>query len=213
MLLYGTMNQTEKGRLWRAVNPTPGTGIATPSGTGFNNASATFFIGNTSLPDASGRTLILEYVKLICSTNTLVGATSAQAAVLIDSQLRGQTADLNTSKAPADTDALSTASTAALVRVLATGLAAISANARVITKAAVKVQAAPVVTVGDEIIFIFNEDLQGLGALSGAPAARYVVPGGLVSIDPQHCLSIHLWYPNGSSGGPSYEYEASWYEK
>lgn len=209
-MFSGTLNQTDKGRLWRSTNGTPGTGFVIPSGIAFNSATAFFMLSNNG---TLGKTLVLEYVKLIVTANNMLGSTSAEAACFLDSKLRGGTTDTNASKTPGDTDALG-ATTDAVVRCgVISGLTGITSKAKLLMRSTVKVQAAPTLTVGDEIVFIFNEDMQGLGPTNGSAPARYVVPTGLASVDPGHTITLHMWYPNATSGGPTVEYEASWYEK
>jgi len=218
MLLYGTLNQTDKSRAWRAVNPTVGTPITGPAVAAFSDTSAIFALYNNA-QSPPGRVIYPDYLKLIVSSAPGITPTSLQIAVSLDTAQRGVTANAGATVANADTDSLGavtpplpTASSIAFVQFGALTPTAQSTNRKIVGRSAAKTQASPCLTAGDEIIVIFNQNEEGLGALSGTTAVRIVVPTGLVSIGPGGLMLVHAWMPGLTGAGAGFEYEAGWWE-
>ena len=218
MLTYGTLNQADKSRAWRALNPTPGTGIAGPAVTAFADTSAIYTLFNNA-QSPPGKILYFDYLKLICTTAPGAGCTSFQVALALDTAARGMgAANLNTQVANSDTDTIGSVAppinagtTVAINRFGALTPTAATANRAFVGRTSFKTQATPCITVGDEFIIIANGEEQGFGPLSGTTAARFVMPTGIVSIGPGGLFLVHAWFP-GAASGPSFEYEAQYWE-
>ena len=226
MQLLRTMNQTDKGRMWRAVNPTPGTAIAGANTTAFADTAALFALYNNSSAGVvagaapPGRMIYPSYLRLIVASGQTT-ATSFQLAVSIDTKQRGVTADAGAAKTVADSDGigvdltagapLPTAASISLVQFGALTPAAASPKRAFVMRSSAKTQAAPALTVGDEIFISFGGDDLGPGPISGAAANRIVVPTDLVALGPGGLMLVHAWGPAGTVA-PQFEYEAGWAE-
>lgn len=198
----------DEGSYFRAVNPTIGTAIATSIQTSWSATNAALVLRNTSLT----RRIIPHYVRLICNVAP-ASATSCQLAIVLDTAVRYSSggSDLTANIQCADTSQ-GPASVADL-RFGALTCSAASAP-RVVGRSAIKTQAAPAVTVGDEILITFG-GVDGAAALSsGAATARYVVQTGHVVLGGQnHSMLLHIWNPANAATAPTYEVEAAWWER
>jgi len=225
MQLLRTMNQTDKGRMWRAINSAVGTPIAVANSTAFSDTAAIFALFNNSAAIVAGaappgRMIYPSYLRLIVAASQTT-ATSFQLAVSIDTKQRGVTADSGTQKTVADSDGLGVDVSAGAPMTAATSISIVqfgaltptaqSPNRRFVLRSSAKTQAAPALTVGDEIFISFGGDDLGPGPISGAAASRIVVPSDLVSIGPGGLMLVHAWGPAGTVAA-QFEYEAGWAE-
>lgn len=219
MLLYNTLNQTDKGRRWAALNTTIGTGIAGPADNNtvptetnalfalYNNSGA----GVASGPNPPGRNVVPDYIKLIV-TAAGTGA-SGRLAIALDTKQRGVTANAGTQIGNSDSDSLGDAATGSSA---AASTAFWQFGALTPTAASSKRKFVSIdyllqrtLVVGDEIFITFGVTDVGLGQSPVATASRIHVPIGLTTLGPGGLMLGHLY---NFSAAPSFEYEASWYE-
>lgn len=211
MLLYNQLNRNDKSRLWHVTNTTPGTGIASVAGTAFSDTVAALTLLNNTKNDPTVKEIIPSYLKLIC-TAPGTGSTSLQALIAVDNAPRGLAANAGVVYGLSDSDSITGAADPDVLTAFgALTPTAATAKRSVVCRSAVKTQAAPCLAVGDEYLFIFGQSEQGLGALNGAAANRYVIPVELVKLGAQGLMLLHLWMP-ANSGAPSFELDLAYYK-
>lgn len=203
---------TEQGTHYRACNATFGTGLAHAIQTSWSataNALLVMRNGSTTVK------VIPDYIRLIC-TVAPASATSANLGIILDTANRYSSGgtDLTT----AIVNANSGQSTASVVDVLRFGgvTAAAATAPRQVGRGMIKTQAAPAVTVGDEILITFGKMSEGGagGLLSGANVSRFIIPMSPVVLEGQnHCMVVYQWNPANAATAPSYEVEIGWFER
>jgi hypothetical protein len=217
-LMYGTLNQTDKGRRWAALNATIGTPVAGPAD---NVTTPTETVALLSLYNNSGaglasgvvppgRNLVPDYIKLIVGTAGTGAA--GKLAVAIDTAPRGMgAADLNVQKGNADSDSIgdaaqntNAASSISILRFGAlTPLTATSKRKFV----SIDYLFSRTLVAGDEVFVTFGQEANLSAPV--ATASRIQVPIGFTTLGPGGLLLIHLY---GFSVAPTFELEAGWWE-
>lgn len=195
--------QALKGRYFRAVNPTMGTGIAMGIQTTFSDTANVLF-----LLQNAGKQVCLDYLRLIC---TVAGAstTASDLAIVTDSILRysagGNGVDVVNAQHP------SSITSAAFLSFNCTAGAA-SAK-RKMSRLRLKTQAAPCWTVGDQIFIKFGgASCGGFGATNGTTAQYLAFDVGPVIVSPAGSLLFHMWNTANATTAPSWEIEFGWWE-
>lgn len=203
---------TEQGTQFRATNASWGTGLAHEIQTSFSaTANALLVMRNGS----GTKKIIPDFLRLIC-TVAPASATAAHLGIVLDTanryssggtDLTGQIFNANSGQA-----------TVSAVDLLRFGgvTASAAVAARPVSRAIIKTQAAPAVTVGDEILITFGRPAESgaIGLLSGAAAGRFVVPVAPVILEGQnHCMVVYQWNPANAATAPSYEVEMGWFER
>jgi len=205
MHLYNTLNQTDKGRRWAAVNTTPGTAIAGPGNlAAFSDVNALFALVNgAAVAVQPGRGVVPDYVKLIVNTP---GTGNQRLVVTVDNIPRGVTANSNVVVGNADSDSLATASSIAFAQLGALTPTAASAKRAIVAQDYLR--GAPLIA-GDEILITFAEPTTGLGATVATISTRMHFPVGLVALGPGGLLLVHSY---GQTTATTWEVEAGWWE-
>lgn len=198
----------EQGLYRKAMNATPGTGIAMGIQTAFSDtANVLAILRNTS----TTKKIIPHYIRLIV---TAAGATttSSRLALVTDAINRYSSGgtDLNAQIVNANSGGANT--TIADLKFGALTAAAASAK-RQIANLALKVQAAPCWTVGDELVLRFGEgvDSQTLNGAATVCITKHVGPCVLEGVN--HSLLLHMWNVANATTPPSWEVEAAWWER
>ena len=201
-----------EGYSFRASNATPGTAIAMGIQTTFS-ATANVLAVIENFDSAGGRSLFLNYARLIC---TVAGATttSSDLAIRIDTTLRRTTGGSGGTQLTS-VNANSGSSNASIGRVFFGAVtAAAETAARQVARAKLKTQAAPCWTVGDELILNFGDGGgQGGSLISGAGATLLAKGVGPVVVAPGHSALLHMWNPANATTAPSWECEFAWTER
>lgn len=198
----------EQGAYFKAMNAAPGTGIAMGIQTSFSDTANVLAILRSTSPT---KKIIPHYIRLIV-TAAGASSTSARAALVTDAINRyvsGGT-DLNSAIVNANSGAGNTS--VADLKFGALTAAAASAK-RQIANLALKTQAAPCWTVGDELVFRFGEgvDTQTLNGAAAVSITKHVGPCVLAGNN--HSLLLHLWNVANAVTPPSFEVEAAWWER
>lgn len=201
----------EEGSYFRVTNATPSTGIAQAITTAFAATAAALAMRNSS----ATKVVIPHYIRL---TNTVApaSATSCRAVLVLDNTTRFSSGGTNlvTQIANANTNVAISGSVVDQLQFGAVVAAAASAP-RQISNLLLKTQAAPAITVGDEIVFNFLAGgSSGMGALAGAaPVAIVKDIGPVILGGANHSLLLHLFNPANAATPPSWEIEMAWWER
>ena len=208
----------DEGSYYVCRSPTIGTGIATLAApTAYADGSPYIIVSNNN-PSPSGKTIYLDYIKLICTAAGTNG-TNLWFATRIDSIMRyssggaggngtGLTAIL---AGPYPTNTMAPANSSALIYAGALVAIAGSAQAKTLVNGPLRT-AIPVVN--DQYFFNFGEcDMALDGVLvSGTNVAQRTIPHPPVAIAPQHSFPLHLWLASQSVAS-SYEVEIGYLER
>lgn len=199
----------EGGEYFRACNPTPGTGIATGTATSFSATSCLLLLRN-----GSASKLVLPHYVRLTNTATGTGPTAAHIAIVLDTANRYSSGGTDLSAQVFNARSDQSPTTAVDIIRFGAVTATAAAAPRLVSRSALKVQAAPCWVVGDEVLIeFFLAGPAAPGNRSGTAAALFSVPCGPVVLGGQnHCLLVHLWQP-GLSGAPSFEVEVAWWER
>jgi hypothetical protein len=204
-------NLADEGSYYKAVNPTPGTGIAQAVQVSFlaTNGLLTIRNGDT----VNGKRIYLDYLRLI---NTVVPATAtrSEALIAIDTGTVRYSSGGSQITALHNANMDSPRTSIAVVHFGALTLAAETANVRRLSRlqlrAAIPVQF-------EEYLILFGRaaDGGGFNTLGGATAQRQVVDAGPVVLGPNsnHSAIVHLWHPGNAVTAASWEFELAWYER
>jgi len=204
MHLYNTLNQTDKGRRWVAINTTIGTPITIQNTNAFSDTAATVALYNNSGVGLAtgvvppGRNVVPDYIKLLVATG---GTGGAKLAITLDNVQRGVTANSGVSVGNADSDSLGSSS---IAKVQFGALAPSAAGANRIFVANDYLKNA-VLAAGDEILVTFAEPTTGLGAQT----TKLHVPVGLTTIGPGGLMLLHIY---GATSAGTMELEMGWWE-
>jgi hypothetical protein len=199
-----------EGSYFRATNPTFGTGIAMGIQTTWSaTANVLMLIRNTAA--ASGPTIYMDYIKLICTAAGLT-TTAADLGLIIDTANRFSTGGTLLTAVNANSGSV-VASIADIRFGIVTALAAVAP--RQLSRDRVKTQAAPCWTVGDEIVINFGANDTFGGLTSGGAGAIFPVGVGPVALGPggNHSLLVHMWNTANATTAPSWEVEVGWWER
>lgn len=199
----------EDGTYFKATNATLGTGIAMGIQTTWSATANVLLIMTNG---SASKTIIPHYIRLI---NSAAGATttSSRAAIILDTSSRYSsggtdltTAIVNSNSSLAPTSAISVLRFGAVTAAAATA-------PRQVANIALKTQAAPCWTVGDEVKITFGDDSDS-GLTSGAATIAIAKNVGPVVLGGQnHSLLLHMWNPANATTAPSWELEMAWWER
>lgn len=206
---------SDLGYYWTTTNPTPGTALAYNVQASYTATGSPFlYLFNSA--SAGGKSVYLDYIKIIVTTAAASG-TQAYYACVADQAARALTVDHTSSLTPANPNQ-GVANTAASVLTVnaqnsatASTLAAASSAVRIVGRG----NLGGLTVVGDELLIDFGSN--GPYPFNGATAA-IVNPGVKTSgtapviLDPQACLMVTLWFPSNSATGLSYELEMGHWE-
>lgn len=201
------LTMAERGVLYRAMNTTPGTGIAMGIQTAFSDtANALAILRNTS----STKKIIPIRMRLI---NTVAGATTTSSRLVLvsDTANRYSSGGTDLTANIVNSDSGNGAASIADLRFGALTASAAVAK-RQLANVALKTQAAPCWTIGDEVVINFGLDADP-GATSGAATLSIVknIPP-VVLRGQNHSLLFHMYNPANATTAPSWECEFSWLE-
>jgi hypothetical protein len=197
----------EEGSYFKAINPTPGTGIAQTIKTSFDSQNAVFCIRNGD--GAGGKRLHMDYLRLIC---TVVGTstTRSEGLIAIDNITRYSSGGSAITIAGGANMDVGTASIA-VVHFGALSLAAESGSVRRISR--FQLRTAIMVQYEEWIIKFGRPEGGGQETLSGSSALRTWVPVGPGVLGDGDSLTVHIWNTGNASTAPSWEFEAGWIER
>lgn len=189
-------------RNYKALSPTPGTGIAQAIQTSFSATSAVVHLRNPS--SLKYRPL---YIRLI---NTVVGAstTRSEGLVAIDSGTDRYTSGGSVLSA-VNADMSDTTASSALVRA---GALVMAAESSLVRRAARFQLRTAIMVQFEEWLITFGDDAHIFNTLSGTAAQRQVVDVGSHVVGPSQDLVFHLWNPGNAATPPSWEVEVAWTE-
>lgn len=191
----GFYGAVAEGGYYRAVNATPGTGLAMRVQAAFSaTASVLMSVRNTDTAGSNSKSVYPDYVRLIC-TAAGTGTTSCDALIVVDSSNRVSVA--GTALAAVNVNSNYSAAGIALPAFGIITATAEGAGTRRVSRMRLKSAA---LAVGD--IFMLNFGSNGTGAADLGP----------VSVGPGGTMLLHLWTP-GVTAAPSFEVEAGWWER
>jgi hypothetical protein len=201
---------TDEGGYFKALSPTPGTGIAMGIQTTFSDTANVLAVLR-NMAAAGGKRVFLDYIKL---TNTVAGATTtaSHVAIAIDDGDRWSAG--GTLLSIANANMASTTSPSLVIRFGAVTATAASGNRRVVSHSLLKLQAAPCWTVGDTVLLQFaSGDHFGTGTIDGAAAKFLPHQMGPAEIEGGQSLVVHMWNVANATTPPSWEVEIGWWER
>lgn len=206
MIVTPQQAAADEGFYFTAVNPTPGTGLATIAALASLVDTSPFVAIHAPV---GGKSIILDYVRF---TMTAIGtaAAGARAAVKLDTGGKAEPTG-STLGSPVNTKAIATAQ-AATAHVFAGPLVAAAA---VTPKLVGHCQFRPVApVVGDSYIIRFldssEQPLSNL-AVAGTAIDDLCYDAPPVTIAPGCCAQIHLWFPSQTAAS-AVEVELGWIE-
>jgi hypothetical protein len=199
-----SMALADDGCYFKAVNPTPGTGIAQAITAAFSGTAGLLCLGN---PATSDRLYYPEYIRLI-PTVVPASATRSELLLAIDSILRYSSG--GSTLTPRNARMGSDGASQADVKVGALVLAAESGNVRRLSRAQLR---AAIPVAFEEFLIKFGSIDHTESTLGGATAVRGMVNVGPVVIEPGHSMAVHVWHPSNAVTGASWEVEVAWYER
>lgn len=210
-------NLLREGSYWCSRTPTPGTGVASNVQATFSDTVPFLYLFNKD--PAGGKSVELDYLKIIVTVAAASG-TTAQYAVKLDNgagaggtgQGRFPTTNNTTAAVPISNNFEITAP-ASVLQVLyqssgtASAVPAASSNARVAAEGAF----GGLTIVGDELVVEFGKTDQSASYVLTAAQATF--PGRKVSsappvvLAPQTSAVVHLWFAGNATTGLSYSFE------
>lgn len=204
---HGLQAIANEGNYFKAINPTPGTGIAQTIQTTFLATNGVFSLRNSDT--AGGKQIFPDYLRLIC---TVVGASTTRSEGLIAIDTITRYASGGSAITPVNVNSDSSTSTKAVVHFGALTLAAEGGGIRRLCRFQLRTA---IMVAFEEWIITFGRpaDAGAFNTLSGSAAQRMVVDVGPVVIGPTHALTFHLWNTANAATPPSWEFEAGWFER
>jgi hypothetical protein len=213
----------EESNYFKATNTTFGTGITMGIQATFSDTANVLMLMRNG---SATKKIIPHYIRLIC---TVAGAstTNSRMAVVVDTVNRYSSGGTNLFTNIVNANS----ATAATTEVDVLRFAAITAGAAVAKRQlatfALKNQAAPCWTIGDEVLITFGDPACGtqMGftssgpslAASGTQSIQTVAitknVGPLILQGQNHCLLLHMWNTANATTAPSWEVEMAWWER
>jgi len=209
----------EEGSYFVATNPTIGTGIA-PNAveTAYADTRGFFVIFNGEIDPGTGRTIYLDYLRLIM-TVAPTATVGLHFAVRLDVGNRVPTTAANrTLLAPTNVNMASGRTSIAQAYSYANAgamtIPASTANARTVARICLPTSLG---IANDEYIVKFGgEDISGvpgLTAVRAAAPARIMAQCAPCAIGPGQSLVIHRWWLTEATNAPTFEFELGWWER
>lgn len=196
-------------KVWSAINPTAGTGIAEAIKAAFAATAATALLRNGA--PTRGLQIRPRYLRMV-NTVAPASGTAVHCRIAIDDGVTRFTSG-GSSLTPRNRDMGSGVASQATCRFGALVTAAATANVRYVSQSSPSVV---IPVVGDEIIFAFGNRTVAaeLAAsnLGGTVARRIVTDVGPVTIGPGSEMLVHTWYPSNAATPASWEVEFVWEE-
>ena len=207
--------QSDLGNYWVTTNPTPGTALAGAVSASYSATTPFLYLFNSA--SAGGKSVYLDYIKLICTVAPASG-TIAYYALVADQAARALSVDHTSALTPVGPNQTTSTTAASVLTVnaqnsaTASTIAAASSAVRVVGRGAI----GGIPVVGDELVIDFGPDAylpyNGATATVATPARRISGTAPVV-LDPQACLMVALWFPSNSATGISYELEMGHWEQ
>lgn len=202
------------GDLYKAMNPTPGTGIAQSIIGAFSATDGVLSLRNAAVEVEPARKKIIMplYLRLIPTVVPASGVRS-EGLIAVDSITRyssGGSAITNLRNPVMNNPEVSSA----VVHFGALTFAAESANVRRVER----FQLRSVIPVAfEELLIQFAGQLYGYdtatGTLGGTVALRCPVTVAPVVLYPGHSMTVHLWHPSNAATPASWEFTLAYREK
>ena len=196
----------DEGSYFKAINPTPDTGISMSVNAGFLTTNAAFMIFNGS---GGSTRLYMDYIRLIVKT---VPASAVRSEVVLAIDDTSRYSSGGSTLTAVNTNMDDTTASIATVRFGALTLAAEGANVRRIVRAKM-FQA--ILVAESEFLFTFGAE-EGYNApqtITGTTALKVGIPLGPAIIGPGDNLMMHMWHPSNSVTGAAFEVEVGWWER
>lgn len=197
----------EEGDYFVSMEQSPGTARGYAVTAAFSATAAFLGIRNTAA-NGSGRSIILDYIRLI-TTVVPASAASGMFALAVDNAVR---ASAGSALTPQNVRLSSVTASIANITHGSPTIAAAAAPRYI----AVGNLRSAIPVVGDEWVFLFGADNPGSGGvLNGTAPTRFGIPVPPVVLGPgaNHSLLLHLWFPSNVTTGLSAIAEVGHYER
>ena len=201
------MALADEGSYFKAVNPTPATGIPMTIQTSFVATDGLVSLRNGA--SAGGKRLYLDYLRLIVSVAP-AAAVRSELLIALDNITRYSSGGSAITPVNANMD--SDVASGAVLHFGALTLAAASANVRNIARA--QLRGAAMVIYEEHLLKFGNVEPGNVSAaINSAQVQRQSLLLGPAVIGPGQVLLVHLWNPSNAVTPPSFEFEMGWAEK
>lgn len=190
-------------RNYKALTPTPGTGIPQAITTSFSALAAVVHLRNPSSLKYRP-----QYIRLI---NTVVGASStrSEGLVALDSGSDRYSGSGGSTLSPVNADMSDTTASSALVRA---GALVMNAESSLVRRASRFQMRTALMVQFEEWLITFGDDAHVFNTLSGTAGQRQVVDVGSHVVGPGQDLLLHIWNPGNAATPPQWEVEVAWSE-
>jgi hypothetical protein len=205
--LSDTWSLNNSGTYYRAMNPTPGTGIALANTTAFSDTACSILIRNTSASSANGPQIFLDYIKLIW-TAAGTGALAVDFCHVIDPNNRYTSGGTQLTGLSSNTGFASGGASNPSVADIRVG--AIVSSAAVAKRQLGRERVQQGINLGNVWVMNYGQ------ATMEAQTTNAVLVGmrsGPVMLGPggNHSYLLHCWAV-GQSSAPSFEVEVGYWE-
>ena len=232
----------DEGSYYKAVNPykvsvgvaasyTQIPGYYTTVGASYDSTKPTFVIYNSA--PSGGKTMFLDYVRLLVSGSTLQGsnttsATGRQCAVAIDTSKRITSTTGGNVCVPSNSNMSSPSTSVCVLRFGNVGT--VSASSSVLTVSAATstqrtvarhsfqlgyTQPVGARNLGEEYSIDFGEKSMSTysNTAAGGTQPLWVGSSGPVALGAGHTLLFYMWYPSVTTGIATMNFEIGWWER
>lgn len=196
----------EEGSYLLATNPTPGTAFAYSITTAFTDTIPAIYIFNKeSASSGTGKSIFLDYLKLIVST-VPASTTQAHFAIILDNVNRALSVDNTTVVTPVCPNPSFSPSVSPTIKMQNNGTASTIAASSANKVVAARGSLGGLPVIGDELLVAFGVTDVGSGRTTTS-TGRQSSHAAPVIIPPQWSATVHLWFVSNAATGLSYEAE------
>lgn len=195
----------QEGSYFKAVNPTPETGIAQTIQATFLATNGILNVFNNNA--GGGKDIFLDYLRLV---NTVVGTSTTRSACLVSVDQINRYSSGGSLLTGVNANSGSALTSGAVIRFGSLTLAAESGAIRRLSRAQLR---AAIMVQFEEWILDFGSFGGVTETLGGAVALRAQSYLGPVVIQPQHSASLHIWNTGNVTTAPSWECELGYVER
>lgn len=217
-VLQSPQVQAYQGSRFVVTNAAPGTGDQYALITAFNDTTGAF-ISFKNNDVATGKSMVLDKIKLLLTGTAPTATTVLHMAVKIDPKDRTPTAGSPTARTPVNPNGGSSVASIVSPFNMSTGGAAQTvpasgASARLVSRGEI---ATSLGITGDEYTFYFG-NASDVGSHGGGTAVRSTAAGRFstnmeaVIVPPTWWCVIYLWWLTAATTAPTFEYEIGWAE-